>query len=250
MVNKSYAVRSLPSEQTFQLAVNDDVLISIDSRLDCQAIRFNNQTQRTMTIRCDGGLTQFIQPGVSARNFPNGVYNIVIQNDDSNASTGQLFVQFYEEQLPDTPDVVPYTNAILASNNVSISAVDSTLSFTIVGVPNGSRFRLLAFRCMLSYSCVAGAAAGTSSFQARIEGLVFATIGPVFLMQRHTTTAVAADTGESETGWVKLDEPGVVFPDGLDVDIFVGHNTVQGTAPGNMRAIATGEVWGITEPSQ
>jgi hypothetical protein len=193
---------------------------------------------------------QLIQPGVSVRNFAQGVHSFYLRNNAANADDGQVYLLFSEEELPQQPDTVPFKNAILANNIRTLSITDIVLTAVIVPVAAGERFRILGYRVQLSWAIGAGAANGTSDLLARIESPAsgVSDIGQIFAECRHTAAAVEQYWGQGDSGFVSLGEPGYTFGPGSDVEIAIGHNTAAGTAPAQIRATGIGEVWGVLEP--
>jgi len=243
-------IRSLPDERYVTLAVDERLDMSIDTRLLCLGIRFDNQTSKPLTFRTDtAGPLQLLQPGVTVRNFPHGIFRFYVVNEDPDTEPGQLYMEFSEDEFPQQPDVIPFKNALLANNQAEISTFDITDLVTIVSVGAGERFRILGYRVLMAYSLADGAGNGTQQFQARIEsvGSGLSSIGLIWSNVRTVTTSTEKYHGQVITPWVDLGEPGYTFGPGSDVQIMVGHQTL-GVAPTNLRATAVGEVWGILEP--
>jgi hypothetical protein len=244
-----FAVRSLPSSYSVRLPVGESLYVTIDSRLAAMGVRYINQGNRALSlVTNNASLVTFIQPGLTSRNYPEGIYALKLTNDDSEAEPAMFAIEILGDEVPASADVIPFSVGIDRIGSASVGN-DGTNTNLIVTVPANMRYRLLGCRAGMYFTGVGGAANGTSVVFGNITtGLVAVAPARLMLGVRHQTGGIQF-TVNAETGWIVFPEPGIVLDVGQDLGLQITHQTSAGTAPSNSVSNFNAEAFGVLEPA-
>lgn len=232
------------------VAVADNRVVTIDTRLRCQGIRFDNQTNGVFHVVCDSRPMLRVPPGETSFNFPGGVFAVYL--DPQTGATGPLVIDFTEEELTTDPGELPTTLGYMPTDYGLAAATITSMAGTAFGVvlPGvaNRRLRILAASVMLTVAMEAGGAA-TKAIRASVISTGPPSIEVARVEMSFRSTAVGQRIEQTVQGpWHEVSSVGVPLQEFESLEVACDPTSNLGAGIVTLRATAIGIARGIYEP--